>query len=58
MKENKNKKLSKVNIEKNFNFMPYTFTPRCITELQLYADLGGCTILPSPNDVPMKNSLG
>lgn len=34
--------LSKIiDIEKNFNFRPYTFTPHGIAELQFYADGGG-----------------
>lgn len=42
VKENTNRKLSKaIDIEKNFNFRFYTFTPPGIAELQLYADIGG-----------------
>lgn len=54
MKQNKNKKLSKVINKKNFSFRPYTFTPRGVVELQLYADLGGSTILLSIDEAPMK----
>lgn len=33
-----------IDLEKNFNFRHYTFTPRGVDEIQLYADLGGNTI--------------
>lgn len=54
-KENEHKKLWKViDVEKNFNFWQYAFTPRGVAEIQLYEDLGGSTIQLSTDKVPMK----
>lgn len=53
LKQNKNKKMVKViGVKRSFNFMPYIFTPRNITEIQLYADLGGSTVQLSNEEVP------
>lgn len=55
VKQNKNNRLVKViDAERNFNFRSYTFTPRGITEIQLYADLRESTIQLSNDEVPMK----
>lgn len=36
VKQTKHKKLAKViGVEQNFNFMPYTFTPQDVVEIQL-----------------------
>lgn len=55
IKQNNNENLSKViDVEKNYNFKPYIFTSRDVTELQLYADLGESTILLSNDEIPKK----
>lgn len=50
--EQENEKSKVIDVERSFNFRPYTFTPRGIVELQLYADLGGSTM--SNYKVPVK----
>lgn len=33
-----------IDVQNNFNFKPYTFTPRGVAEIQPYPDLGESTI--------------
>lgn len=55
VKQTKHKKLAKViGVEQNFNFMPYTFTPQDVVEIQLYTDLGESTVQLSNDEVQMK----